>query len=265
MLKRRNKNRSRKAKKFMLIALGMGILSGIFPIAFFVGGIAISTISIATVFTFSTLVPCFVVPIVGPFIAFHIVFNLMRNNKDTENEDTTSDLQLFEEEEQCEKEKELTEAIRVCLTGWNESIELLKEQQEIEKRLTFEATSLYNEAKSILSHTKKQGQESSVTDRNRDEIHEAKARKILLQRQEIVERKKLVSKLVTEYQKQTSQMEENVQKLSKQWEDMKKSKKQNKQAKVTTSSRTIPIDGNFDIDNADDPLLQKFREQGIDI
>ena len=83
MLKRRNKNRSRKAKKFMLIALGMGILSGIFPIAFFVGGIAISTISIATVFTFSTLVPCFVVPIVGPLIAFHIVFNLMRNNKDS--------------------------------------------------------------------------------------------------------------------------------------------------------------------------------------
>ena len=37
MLKRRKKNRSRKAKKFMMIALGMGILSGIFPIAFFVG------------------------------------------------------------------------------------------------------------------------------------------------------------------------------------------------------------------------------------
>ena len=240
----------------MMAFLGMGALSCLFPITFFVGGIIggliFGIVPMVTVFTLTGIMSVVLPTIVGPFMLYYVISSVVDfHRKKKEPNDHLGDTEEYDEQQR--REKEVTAAINDCVTEWNEFLELREEQRSKEQKLSLEASNLYYQAKELVMKSSKV---DSSDDKTKKEEWENLARRVLSKRQNVLERKDEATKLGVDYQNQVKRLETNIRKLSDQLKEMQQKSENNNYNKSNSRSPW---------DNDADPLLRKFREEGIDV
>mmetsp|Transcript_19761 Transcript_19761/g.24375 ORF Transcript_19761/g.24375 Transcript_19761/m.24375 type:complete len:278 (-) Transcript_19761:92-925(-) len=142
--------------------------------------------------------------------------------------------------EMLESAREMGAALDRSVEGLQLTRDSFETQQRFAKRLDLDAERVYDEAKEALE--------------NGDE---ERARDLLLKKKDIQEKLKKTLIACAEEKKRLSRMEDNVRAIEERAVEMESLMKRNIGAKAFIDSSEFSL-------TAEDPLLQKFRDMGID-